>query len=488
MARRWLVLLVTSVAVFMALLDVTIVNIAFPDIRRSFAHESLADLSWVLNAYSILFAAALVPAGRLADRLGRKRLFLAGVVLFLAASAASGLAGSLPVLVAARGVQAVGAAVLLPTSLSLVLPEFPVQRRALVTSLWAATGAIAAATGPSLGGALVQWQSWRWVFFVNLLIGLPALPAAARLLRERRDEQAAGWPDAVGALLLAGAVGTLALGIVRGGDWGWASVRTVGSLAAAVVLSLLLVARSARHPRPVFELSLFRTRSFAVGVVGTLVFSVGFFALLLANVLFLTTVWRYSVLGAGLALTPAPLMAALTAPLAGRLADRFGQRAVALPGCLLFGAGPLLLAATTSGAADYPAAFLPWALLAGCGIGMALPAFSSAAVAELPRPRFATGIAISTCFRQLGAVVGIAALVALLNAAGPGHAVDAFHAGWELIGAAGLLAAVAAVALGRVRARDVEQVRPGAPPAAGPASAADPTPAADPAPTRGERP
>jgi len=480
LARRWLVLLVTSVAVFMALLDVTIVNIAFPDIHRAFARDSLADLSWVLNVYSILFAAALVPAGRLADRLGRKRLFLAGILLFLAASVTSGLAGSLSVLVAARGVQAVGAAILLPTSLGLVLREFPVQQRALATSVWAATGAIAAATGPPLGGVLVQWQSWRWVFFVNLAIGLPALLPAMRLLHERRDEHATGWPDAVGALLLAMGVGALALGIVKGGDWGWTSARTMGSLLAVAVLSVLLVARSARHPRPVFELSLFRTRSFTVGVVGTLVFSVGFFALLLANVLFLTTVWRYSVLGAGLALTPAPIVAALVAPIAGRLADRLGQRVVAIPGSLLFGAGPTLLAATTAGAARYWAAFLPWALLAGCGIGLTLPAFSSAAVAELPRPRFATGIAVSACFRQLGAVIGTAGLVALLNAARPGHLLDAFHAAWGLIGTAGLLAAVAAVALGRVRARDVEHLGPPVLPTA--------DPAADPALAPGERP
>jgi len=458
LARRWLVLLVTSVAVFMALLDVTIVNIAFPDIRRSFAQDSLADLSWVLNAYSILFAAALVPAGRLADRLGRKRLFLAGILLFLAASVTCGLAGSVAMLVAARAVQAIGAAILLPTSLSLVLPEFPVEQRALATSIWAATGAIAAATGPSLGGALVQWQSWRWVFFVNLAIGLPALLPATRLLRERRDEQATGWPDAVGALLLAAGVGALALGIVKGGDWGWTSAKTVGSLAAAAVLSVLLVARSARHPRPVFELGLFRTRSFAVANLGTLVFSIGFFALLLCNVLFLTTVWRYSVLGAGLALTPGPIMAALAAPIAGRLADRFGQRAAAIPGTLLFAAGPLLLAAGTTTTARYWVAFLPAGLLAGCGIGLSLPAFSSAAVAELPRSRFATGIAISSCSRQLGAVIGIAGLVALLSAASPGQIINAFHADWGLIGATGLLAAVAAVALGRVRARNVEHL------------------------------
>jgi EmrB/QacA subfamily drug resistance transporter len=270
LARRWLVLLVTSVAVFMALLDVTIVNIAFPDIRRTFAHDSLADLSWVLNAYSVLFAAALVPAGRLADRLGRKRLFLAGILLFLAASVTSGLAGSLSVLVVARAVQAIGAAILLPTSLSLVLPEFPIQQRALVTSLWAATGAIAAATGPSLGGALVQWQSWRWVFFVNLLIGLPALVPARRLLRESRDERAS-IPDPLGALVLAAAVGALSLAIVEGPSWGWSSARVVAAFAGAAALVPTLVVRSARHRAPVFELSLFRVRSFAVANTGVFV-------------------------------------------------------------------------------------------------------------------------------------------------------------------------------------------------------------------------
>lgn len=203
------------------------------------------------------------------------------------------------------------------------------------------------------------------MFFVNLAIGLPALLPARRLLRERGDETATGWPDAVGALLLATGVAALALGIVKGGDWGWASARTVGSLAAAAILPVLFVARSARHPSPVIELAMFRVWSFAVANLGILVFSVGFFALLLCNVLFLTAVWRYSVLGAGLALTPAPIMAALAAPIAGRLADRFGQRTVAIPGSLLFGAWALLLAANTTPPARYWAEFLPAALLAG---------------------------------------------------------------------------------------------------------------------------
>src|SRR5437763_5786765 len=214
MARRWKVLLVTSVAVFMGFLDVTIVNIAFPDIRASFPHSSLAGLSWVLNAYNVVFAALLVPAGRVADIVGRRRMFFIGLVTFLVASAVCGAAGSVEMLVAARIVQAAGGAILVPTSLGLLLPEFPLERRATATALWGATGAVAAATGPSLGGVLVHATDWRSVFFINLLIGIPALVAARRLLREYRDD-GAPLPDPTGALLLAGAVALLSLAIVE---------------------------------------------------------------------------------------------------------------------------------------------------------------------------------------------------------------------------------------------------------------------------------
>jgi EmrB/QacA subfamily drug resistance transporter len=191
LTRRWKVLAVTSVAVFMSFLDVTIVNVAFPDIERDFAGSSRADLSWVLNAYNIVFAALLVPAGRLADLLGRRRLFLAGVVGFLAASVLCGLAPSPGWLVGARVIQAVAGAILVPTSLALLLPEFPPERRATAVAIWGATGAVAAALGPALGGLLVDGLGWRWVFFLNVPIGLAALVPARRLLREARDP--GGW-------------------------------------------------------------------------------------------------------------------------------------------------------------------------------------------------------------------------------------------------------------------------------------------------------
>jgi EmrB/QacA subfamily drug resistance transporter len=455
-ARRWKVLAVTSVAVFMALLDVTIVNIAFPDIRRSFAQDSLGDLSWILNGYNVVFAAALVPAGRLADRVGRKRMFMCGVLVFLAASALCGVSVSVAMLVAARVLQAVGGAILTPASLSLVLPEFPVGQRATATALWTATGAVAAAAGPSLGGVLVNWQGWRAVFFVNLLIGLPTLLPARRLLRESRDANAGRWPDAAGALLLALGVGAVALAIVKGPQWGWASGRLLGSFAAAALMLALFWVRSTHHPMPVIEPALFRVRSFTVANAGGFVFSVGFFALLLCNVLFLTTVWHYSILGAGVALTPGPITAAVMAPLAGRVADRFGQRAIAVPGSLLFAAGSALFLLRTTMTAHYWTGFLPPALLAGAGIGLAVPAFGSAAVAELPRSRFATGVAISSCFRQIGAVVGIAVLVAVLGAASPADPLTAFHRCWTAVAWAGIASGFIALALGRIRARHVD--------------------------------
>ncbi|HEY3002931.1 MAG TPA: MFS transporter [Kribbellaceae bacterium] len=458
MSRPWKVVLVTSVAVFMALLDVTIVNIAFPDIRRSFPADPLADLSWILNAYNVVFAAALVPAGRLADRFGRRRFFLAGIVVFLAASVACAAAGTVIVLVIARIVQAVGAAVLVPTSLSLVLPEFPPAKRATATALWTATGAVAAATGPSLGGLLVDWQGWRWVFLVNLVIGLPALLPAARLLRESKDEQATGWPDLAGTVLLATAVAALALAMVKGQDWGWGSARVLGGLIAFGVLTGAFTIRSTRHAAPVIDLSLFRIRSFSVANAGAFVFGVGFFAQLLNGVLFLTGVWGYSALKAGVALTPGPIAAAVCAPVAGRLADRFGQRVIAIPGCVLFAAGALLLALSTATERHYVTNYLPGLVLAGAGIGFALPAFGSAAVAELPPARFATGSGVAACFRQLGAVVGIAGLVAVLGATT--EPLDAARRAWVLISVTGAVAALTGAALGRISTRPTARATP----------------------------
>jgi EmrB/QacA subfamily drug resistance transporter len=447
--RRWKVLIVTAAAMFMAFLDVTIVNVAFPSIEKAFPTASVAGLSWVLNAYNIVFAAMLVPAGRIADLIGRRRVFFIGLYVFLAASALCGIAPTAGFLIGARAIQAIGGALLVPTSLGLLLPEFPPERRATATALWGAVGGVAAATGPSLGGVLIDWTGWRLVFFVNLLIGAAALVPARRLLHEIRDPDRGSVPDPFGIVLLAGAIGALSLAIVEAPSWGWGSARVLLCFAAAAVLFAGFLSRSVTHPHPVLELHLFKVRSFAIACVGVGIFSLGFYALLLSNILFLTGVWHYSILTAGFAVTPGPLMAAFSSAGAGRIADRYGSGAVAFPGGVLFAAGALWFALRLGTSPDYLGSYLPGTVLTGLGVGGSFAGFSSAAVAELPPARFATGSAISATTRQIGAVLGIATLVAVL---GEHPSLHDFQEAWVMMVATATVSALAGLSLGRVRA------------------------------------
>src|SRR3954447_4192374 len=247
------VLLVAAFGAFLAFLDATIVNVAFPSIRESFPDSSIGALSWVLNAYNIVFAAFLVVCGRLTDLLGRRRAYVTGIGLFTLASVWCAAAGSLEVLVAGRVFQALGAAMLVPASLALVVEAFPTERRAHAIGLWGAAAAVAAGLGPPLGGALVELGSWRWAFLVNLPLGLFALVAARRQLVESRAPGARRMPDLVGAGLLVAGLALLNLGIVKGSDGGWSSRATLGSFAAAAVLLVLFVLSSRRHPVPMLD-------------------------------------------------------------------------------------------------------------------------------------------------------------------------------------------------------------------------------------------
>ncbi|HEX4033113.1 MAG TPA: MFS transporter [Solirubrobacteraceae bacterium] len=440
-SSRWRITAVVLVGVFMSSLDLFIVNIAFPAIERSYHASSLSDLSWVLNAYTIVFAALLVPAGRWADRLGRRRAFLGGLALFTLSSAACAFAPSVATLVLARTFQAAGAALMLPTSLGLLLPEFPPERRAGAIGLWAAVGGVAAAFGPPLGGLLVT-VNWRAVFLVNVPIGLIGLAAGHRFLREHRDASGAR-PDALGAALLAAAIAALAAGIVKAPAWGWTNARPIALFAAALVLLAALAARSRTHPAPVIEPELLRSRSATLANAASIVFYSGFSVMLLASVLFLTGVWHESVLTAGLQIAPGPAMAALTAFPGGLLGARYGQRAIGTLGALIFAAGALWrirLGATP----DYAGTFLPSMLLGGLGVGLILPSLSAAATADLPAHRFATGSGVLVMSRQIGSTLGVAILVALLGAA----ADPSFTAAWifnaaTALGAGALLAMLA---------------------------------------------
>ena len=433
---------IVGVGVFLASLDLFIVNIAFPDLEKDFAGTSLAGLSWVLNAYAVVFAALLVPAGRWADRAGRKRGFLFGLALFLVASALCAAAPSVGVLVGARVLQATGAAFMLPTSLGLLLPAFPVEKRAAAVGLWAAIGGTAAAAGPPLGGLLVQ-ASWRWVFLVNIPIGLVTLWFGSRVLEEIRDTSGAR-PDAVGAGMLAAGVGSLVAGIVQGPDWGWGSTSTLALFALAFLLLAGVAWRSTRHPAPVIEPSLIRIRSVALANAGALLFFSAFGAMVLGTVLFLTGVWHESIIRAGLQIAPGPLMAATFAVPGGLLGARFGQRAVGMTGTLLFAVAGLWWHTHLTATPDYAADFLPGMAIGGIGVGLVLPSLSAAATAPLPPSRFATGTAMLSMSRQIGVAIGVAILIAVVGTAPA--AASSFDDAWSII-IAGALAAGGLLAL-----------------------------------------
>jgi EmrB/QacA subfamily drug resistance transporter len=297
----WPVFAVTVAAAFMVALDLSIVNVAFPSIRRSFPEVSTATLSWVLAAYSVVFGALLLGAGRIADRSGRRRVFLLGLLIFTAGSLLCGMAPSAWLLIAGRIVQAVGAALLMPASLALLLSATAPAARAQAVAMWGGVSALAVATGPSLGSVLIDAGGWRWAFFVNLPVALVAGVAARRVVP---DSVIGGpVPDLVGVALLSAAVAALALAITQGGDWGWSSDRVIGAFAAAAVLAPIAIRRSARHEAPAIDLDVFRSRTVVLANAATFLYSVGFFGMLLANVLFLTSVWEYSTLEAGLAIT-----------------------------------------------------------------------------------------------------------------------------------------------------------------------------------------
>ncbi len=439
--RGWKVLMVTAVGVYLVSLDVTVVNIAFPAIAAEFSGTSRNSLSWILSGYNIAFAAALLSAGRLADRFGRRRIFYFGITMFTLSSMACGLAPSAAFLIAARVSQAVGGALVVPSSLALVLPEFPPNRRSAAIGISGAVGGIAAATGPSLGSLLVQTVSWRAVFFINVPLCIGAWIFGRSLLRESKDPNATGLPDIFGGVLGSASIGLLALAIVQGDDWGYGDARTVAALVGFAVLLPAFLFRCSRQADPILDLSLLRQRYFVTANGAGFLFALGFFAMLFVNIQFTTGVWRYSIIGAGLAATPGPLCAAMAAGPAGRLADRYGHRVVIVPGALLFATGIIGLVLFAGREPDYWAVLFPANVITGFGVGFTISTLGSAANAYLPPTRFAMGSAFNATCRQIGAALGIATAVAIIGRPGtPGFA-ESFDVAWSAI-------AVTAVAAG----------------------------------------
>lgn len=433
------VLAVASLGVFVAFVDATIVNIAFPNIAASFGDASIATLSWVLNAYNIVFAAFLVAAGRIADLIGRRRVFLIGLVVFTAASLLCAVASSAGLLIAFRVVQAIGAALLVPSSLGLVLEAFPADRKAHAVALLSAVAAVAAGIGPSLGGLLVSASDWRLVFLVNVPFGVAAYVLSRKHLVESRSPGRRRVPDLLGSLVFALAVSALVLAIVKGQDWGWTSATTLGTAALAVALTGFVAWRCSWHRAPIVDLGLLRIRTFSAANAMSVVAAAGFFGYTLSNVLFLTSVWGYSVLEAGLAITPGPFVAAAVAGPTSRIAEKHGHRGVLVAGGLIWGAAVLWLVERVGTTPDFVSEWLPATILLGIGAGMTLPNLSGAAVASAPGDNFATATGLNSVARQVGAAMGVAIVVAIIGTPSPQEAPAAFDEAWLF--AAGCLAA-----------------------------------------------
>ncbi len=452
MSRRSLALLSVCGAAFLAFLDTTIVNTSFPSIRASFAEAGASELSWVLDGYFIVFAALLIPAGGIADRIGRRRVFLVGVTAFVAASALCAVAPTWQALIAARVLQGAAAAVVAPVSLALILGQYPPERRAAGIGVWGAAAAFAAACGPPLGGLLVEVADWRWIFLVNLPLGVLVVLAGRRALDESRDETATGLPDLPASALVALGLGALALGIVEGPDWGWTSARVLAAFAVAAVLVAAVARRCVTHPRPLVDPALMRIASFRRANLGTLLFSMAFFSTILGNILFLTGVWRYDVLHAGLATIPGPLATTFASQPAGRLADRFGHRAVIVPGCVAYAAGLLVLRGAGP-QPDWLGTWLPGMTLTGLGVGLAFPTLGAAAATDIGADRFGVASAVTSAFRQFGAVLGTAILIAIVGEPSSlAAALDASDAGYLFGVGAALTAGVVALAIAPARA------------------------------------
>ena len=459
--RRRIVFIVTALGAFMASLDLSIVNVAFPALERSFPSDPRATLAWVITSYGIVFGSLLVIAGRTADRLGSRRVFFAGLTVFTIGSALCGLAPSVVFLVAGRVIQGFGAAALLPASLSLLLGAFPTERRSQVVALWGGVGALAVATGPSLGAALITVGGWRSAFFVNVPIGIAAWFAGRRVLVNARTGTPGAAPDYLGAVLIAATLSALVLGITEGPTWGWASAPVIACFVGAVVVGTGFLFRSARHPEPVLDLTLFRARSFSVANAATFLYAMGFFAMLLGNILFLTSVWHYPILEAGLAVTPGPLVVAVVSGPAGRIASRVGFRKVLLVGFTVFFAGLVWFALRVGLQHDYLTVWLPGTLIVGLGIGLTFPVLSAAAVSSLHPNRFAVGSAVNQTARQIGGAFGVALLVVIL---GTPHsladALTAFHHLWWYAAGTALLSGSACTLISHTPRVAVESTPP----------------------------
>ena len=458
----WVVLVLICLAQFMVVLDATIVNVALPSIQKDL-RLSEGSLQWIVNAYTLVFGGFLLLGGRAGDLLGRKRLFLIGLVIFTGASLLDGVASSQGMLIGARALQGLGAALISPAALSIISTTFAEgAERARAVGVWAAIAIGGSAVGLILGGALTQYFSWPWIFFVNVPVGIVAFVLSLRLVPESRDNLAHRSYDLAGAVTVTAGLMSLVYAIVDAQQAGWGSVKTLGFFAAAVVLLASFVVVESRAKAPLVRLSIFRTRSLLTANVSMFLAMSGMFAMFFFNTLYIQRVLGYGPLKAGLAFLPFTAGVMISAGLASQFAPRLGVRPVAAAGMLLAVAGLLLLTLLPVHG-SYAANVLPAVLLSSLGMGAVFMPLTLIATTGLDNEDQGLASGLFNTSQQVGGALGLAVLSTLAtsrtSAAGgsPVHAlVVGFH--WAFAAGAVVMLGALAVMVALLRARHVARI------------------------------
>ena len=427
----YLALATGSLAFVLGTVNVTVSNVAFPEIVRSFPGVSNGMTGWIIAGYSLAFASTMLAGGRLADRYGRLTVFRVGLFGLLIGALGAGLAPSPLILVFARAIQGMFGALTVPSSLALVLPQFPQTKQASVIGLWAAAGMVASGLSPGFAALVLEVSSWRWVYLILVPIVALGLIGAKLYLEETAEAKPDSPLDLLGVLMGSASVFLVVLGTLQGRSWGWLSPYTVACFAGTTLLLPLFLIRSSKHPEPLFDPGLFRIRSFTISNVAVTFAMVGAFTSWFLWPLFLTEVWEYSKAKVGFAFTPSPVLSAVVAVLGGRWADRRGFRGIMALAALIATVGFLWLYFFLNEEVQFWFAFFPSSVMFGFGMGVLASQLNSAALRDIPPESTATANGIHQSLRYAVGGMGAATAVTVLNGT---HEVQRYSVMWLLLG------------------------------------------------------
>jgi EmrB/QacA subfamily drug resistance transporter len=453
--RKWWTLVAVAFGLFMIMLDNTVVNVALPSIQRDLK-VSVASLEWVVNGYFLTFAVLMLTGGKLADLLGRRRVFIVGLVIFTLSSLACGLAANGETLIAARAVQGVGAALMNPATLSIITATFPLRQRGLAMGIWVGVSAVALALGPITGGLLAEHADWSWIFFINVPIGALAIVVARIVIRESRDTSREQRLDLPGLLVSGVGLFALTYALIEANNKGWTSAEILSLFGVAAVAFPAFVVLEHRQRMPMLDLSLFRNRTFTGANATMMLVALSMFGVFFFVSLFVQGILGYSPVEAGASFLPMTLCIIFFAPVAGKLSDRVGARWLMGGGMALVSASLVLFSLLDERSSFWN--LFPALLVGGAGMAMAMTPTTAAAMSSVPVDKAGVGSAVLNSMRQVGGSLGVAIMGAILGSyisvspaspAYPGQFVDGFQA--ALYVAAGIAFAAAVVALALVR-------------------------------------